>query len=102
MVLAKTVYFNEESERILREVLGEGEKLSPFINRVLHEYYSDKVNSSLRNKFSDLLLIVKQLNKARTERKLLYLDELPIQIAEQVTKCISTIKRTEKAVMEEE
>ena len=92
------MYFTEESEKILREVLGEGEKISPFINRILHEYYSDKVNSSLRNKFSELLLIVKQLNKARTERKLLYLDELPVQISEQVTKCISTIKETEKVV----
>lgn len=100
MVVAKTVYFTEESESILREVLGEGEKISPFINRLLHEYYSDKVNSSLRNKFSELLVIVKQLNKARTERKLLYLDELPIQISEQITKCINTIKETEK-VMEE-
>lgn len=79
-----TVYLNEETEKILQELMKDGKKISPLINSIIKDYYHNV--SEVKDDFAELFRITGRINREVKQRGMLFLDELPSEMVEKIKK----------------
>lgn len=84
MTKPMTIYFDEDVQEILKDLTKGGKKVSPLVNDIIKSYYSKVGGTTTKDDFAELLRIVARLNATRKERGLLFLDELPTELVEQI------------------